>query len=227
MGELDEAVVIEFPLRGVWRAYHTPATRIPSHGTDILGQRYAFDFVRVDERDGWHIHPAGGLRTTLIGVPTHECYAWGQPVHAVHDGEVVAAVDGIDERGWLHPVRELAGVLRRGISYSPGNGYASLAGNHVLIRSGTTFSVYAHLVPGSVGVARGDTVRAGDLIGRVGHTGNSTAPHLHFQLMDGPDPTTAAGVPAAFRAYEVRRDEGWERVTDAIPAQADRIRSVA
>ncbi|HJS27439.1 MAG TPA: M23 family peptidase, partial [Actinomycetota bacterium] len=46
MGELDDPVVVGFPLRGEWAAATTPAHRIPSHGTDMLGQRYAFDFVR-------------------------------------------------------------------------------------------------------------------------------------------------------------------------------------
>ena len=48
MGELDDPVVVDFPLRGEWAAANTPAHRIPSHGTDMLGQRYAFDFVRID-----------------------------------------------------------------------------------------------------------------------------------------------------------------------------------
>jgi hypothetical protein len=74
--ELDGAVLVDFPLRAEWTAYNTPADRIPSHGTDMLGQRFAYDFIRVDRRKGWHVHPAGGLRSmdspdimTAHGVP--------------------------------------------------------------------------------------------------------------------------------------------------------------
>ena len=227
-GELDGAVVVEFPLRGEWRAYHTPATRIPSHGTDQLAQRYAFDLLRVDpDRPGWNVSPAGGLRSMMLGVPTRECYGWGQTVHAPLDGEVVAAVDGIPEHDWIHPLRELAGVLWTAVTFDPKKGFESVAGNHVLLRHGDVYSAHAHLVPGSVAVEAGAPVRAGDVIGRVGHSGNSTAPHLHFQLMDGPDPMTARAVPCAFRELEMHRDGAWVRVTDTIPVQTDRFRSVA
>lgn len=225
MAELAGAIPVAFPLRGVWRAMTTPAARIPSHGTDILGQRYAYDLIRLDERDAFH--PASKLRTILIGVPTRECYGWGEPVHAALDGEVVTAVDGIPERERIHPIRELVAVLWAGISYRPERGFGALAGNHVIVASGAVFHAYVHLATGSVAVAAGDRVRAGNPIGRVGHTGNSTSPHLHFQLMDGPDPLVASGVPAAFRELEVERDGTWTRVTDAIPAATDRIRSVA
>ena len=82
------------------------------------------------------------------------------------------------------------------------------------------------MTTGSVAVAVGQQVRAGDVLGRVGHTGNSTAPHLHFQLMDGPDPLTARGVPCAFRTYEVWREGAWQRVASSIPTSTERIRSV-
>jgi hypothetical protein len=98
MGELDDPVVVDFPLRGEWAAATTPAHTIPSHGTDMLGQRYAFDFVRIDDRRGFHLHPAGTLQSYLIGGRTRDCYGWGQPVHAVFDGAVVEAVDGVPER---------------------------------------------------------------------------------------------------------------------------------
>ena len=105
--ELSNAVVVEFPLRGEgWVAVNSPADRIPSHGTNILGQRFAYDFLMADQRTRLHYHPAGWLRTFLFGVPTRECYAWGAPVHAPFDGLIVRAVDGHPERTRIHPVRE-------------------------------------------------------------------------------------------------------------------------
>jgi hypothetical protein len=41
-----EPIVVHFPLRGGSTAFHTPAEKVPSHGTDQLGQRFAYDFVR-------------------------------------------------------------------------------------------------------------------------------------------------------------------------------------
>ena len=227
MGELDDPVVVEFPLRGEWAAANTPAHRIPSHGTDMLGQRYAFDFVRIDHRKGFHLHPAGSLRSWVIGVRTRECYGWGQPVHAAFDGEVVTAVDGVPQREWLQVVRELALVLKSAVTFDPAKrGVTPVAGNHVVMRTDGTFAFYAHLAPGTVAVEPGDAVSAGEVIGRVGHTGNSTAPHLHFQLMDSADPLEAKGIPSAFATYEAEREGRWERVERGIPGRRERIRSI-
>lgn len=225
--ELEGAVVVEFPLRGErWVAVNTPGDRIPSHGTDILGQRFAYDLLQVDSRRSLRDHPAGILRRLIVGIRTRDCYAWGAEIHAPFDGEIVRASDGLEERGWIHPVRELALVLKNAFTFSPDR-LPSILGNHVIMHSGEIFAGFAHLVPGSVAVEAGQTVRRGDVLGRVGHTGNSTSPHLHFQLMDSPELITAKGVPCAFRAYEVLRDGGWERVENGVPRKVDRIRYLA
>jgi murein DD-endopeptidase MepM/ murein hydrolase activator NlpD len=223
--ELDRAVVVEFPLRGErWVAVNTPGDRIPSHGTDMLGQRFAYDLLKVDARGpGLRYHPAGILRGFFIGVRTRDCYAWGAEIHAPFDGEIVRAADGVVERRWIHPMREPVLAFKNAVTFSPAR-LPAVLGNHVIMRRGDLFAAFAHLAPGSVAVAPGQAVRNGDVLGRVGHTGNSTAPHLHFQLMDSPDPMRARGVPCAFRTYEVLRNGNWERVENGIPRKVDRIR---
>ena len=83
-------------------------------------------------------------------------------------------------------------------------GVDALAGNHVVIaHEGGVHSVYGHLAPGSVKVSAGDTVAAGQAIGGLGGSGNSTEPHLHFHLCDSPSPLMCAGMPVKFDAIEL------------------------
>ncbi len=223
--ELTHAAVVAFPLRGEWFAVHSPGSHIPSHGTDQLAQRYAFDLQRLD--DHRRLHAASSLRTWVVGVPMRECYGYGDPVHAALDGVVVTASDGAAERRWLHPLRELFHIIATALTFRPNErSVRRVVGNHIIVKSEAGFAVYAHLAPGSVAVTEGQAVRAGDVLGLVGSTGNSTAPHLHFQLMDQPDALVAKAVPAVFDAYERRLGNGWEPVHHSVPGTTERIRSV-
>jgi murein DD-endopeptidase MepM/ murein hydrolase activator NlpD len=75
----------------------------------------------------------------------------------------------------------------------------AVAGNYVVIdHANGEFSVYCHLQEGSIRVKPGDRVNKAMVIAKVGNTGNSGAPHLHFQLMDSPDFFTANGLPMMF-----------------------------
>lgn len=226
MTTLANPTVVDFPLRGEgWMAVTTPATRVPSHGVDLLGQRYAYDLLRVDRRRGVHFHPAGSVRGLLIGGRTRDCYAWGAPVHSPIDGVIVRALHGMPERGWIHPIRELAIAIKNGLTFRPER-LPAILGNHVILQSGDIYAAFVHLAPGTIVVTNGQRMSTGDLIGRIGHTGNSTSPHLHFQLMDSPDPMTAQGIACAFRAYEVERNGTWVRVNNGIPSRRERLRSI-
>lgn len=75
----EQPITIGFPLRGEWLAPTTPAEKIPSHGTDRMGLRYAFDFLQVNfEGKTKAFHDRSFLRYFFLGVPLESCYCWGE-----------------------------------------------------------------------------------------------------------------------------------------------------
>ena len=86
--------VVEFPLRGEWTAINTPAYRIPSHGTDMLGQRYAFDFIRISRKPLMYLSSKSVLHHAFGRVSVKECFGWAQPVYSPCEGKVVTSSDG-------------------------------------------------------------------------------------------------------------------------------------
>ena len=96
----------------------------------------------------------------------------GVAVLAAADGRVVRLRDGI------------ADVSVRSAGKSAVEGRE--CGNGVVIRHEGGFETqYCHLARGSIGVKAGDHVRAGDVIGRVGLSGQTEYPHLHFTVRQG------------------------------------------
>src|SRR5690606_13748776 len=83
-------------------------------------------------------------------------------------------------------------------------GGRAVGGSQVMIDHGNgEYSFYAHLKPGSVRVKEGDTVETGAQLGLLGSSGNSTEPHLHFQVCDAPDPLLCAGIPIQWADAEL------------------------
>lgn len=223
-------VVIELPLRGEWVTPNTPGTKIPSHGTDLLGVRYAYDFVRLGPGPkGNRFYKSGPLRYLIFGVPLQDCYGWGQPIFCSAPGIVVEAADGMPERNPVHVLRDGLLMFKNARTFQTDRTAdpRELSGNYVLVETADGYALYAHAQNGSVKVARGDKVATGQHLANVGHSGNSTAPHLHFHLMDRQDPWQAQGILCCFREYEVLRGDTWQTVLNGIPKDTDRIRKLA
>lgn len=194
------AVELSLPFAGRWLARNSPARRVPSHGSDLFGERYAIDFIGVDDR-----HRTAGTRDwrTLVATEAPDRFAaFGRPVLAPGGGTVVA-VHGAEPD---HEARRSQLAL---VPYALGQaarirrGAGAVAGNHVVVHlpESDTFVLLAHLQSGSIRVSPGQRVVDGEQIARCGNSGNSTQPHVHLQVMDDGDPRVARGVPMAFRRF--------------------------
>jgi biotin carboxyl carrier protein len=162
-------------------------------GTNVLsnyhyeyeGQRYAFDLVQENKQFSYNGDP----------LKNESYYAFGKEIIAPADGTVVSVFNDT-------PDNEPVGVMNEKVP----------AGNLVVIdHGGKEFSYLAHLKKGSIKVKPGDKVKTGDFIGLLGNSGNSSEPHLHFQVSDGPD---------LFEAKSLRIQ--WKG--DLSPAKGDTIK---
>lgn len=153
----------------------------PINGQLWAAERYAIDYLqfRPDDR------LASGDPTKL------ESFAYfGADIHAVSDGPVVGAVDGLPE--------QTPGTSPTGLPLD------QYAGNHIVQDLGDgNYALYAHIKTGAVKVKVGDRLSAGQVIGAVGNTGNSDAPHLHFHVMSTPDPLRSNGLPFVFTKFRL------------------------
>ncbi len=126
------------------------------------------------------------------GSRVEQYYGFGAELLAVADGTVVYVRDGMPEETPNQPPVAVKAT-------------ADYAGNSVVLEiQPGVFAAYAHLQPGSLRVQVGDRVTAGQVLGLLGNTGNSSAPHLHFGLQDGPDLLTSNSLPFVFDRYTLQ-----------------------
>jgi murein DD-endopeptidase MepM/ murein hydrolase activator NlpD len=134
-------------------------------------ERYAIDWIQADEEG--HIVLPDANHTKLADFP-----AYGEPIISATDGKVVEVVDRYRD----NPPGELDQDLT----------LQDAGGNHVIVAiGGGKYALYAHLKPNSIRVQVGDRVRKGQQLGQLGNSGNTSAPHLHFHVMDAPLPLGA------------------------------------
>ncbi|MGW8571225.1 M23 family metallopeptidase [Streptomyces niveus] len=205
------------PVSGRWTALNSPATKVPSHGIHSYGQTYAIDILAAPDPDP---RPPFAMLWPLVRGNSHYP-AFGAPVLAVADATVVRVLNGRRDHLTRTSLPALAWMMLIESPLRESAGPSWIVGNHVVLDLGDgTYAMYAHLKQGSVTVAAGDRVRAGQRIAACGNTGNSTESHVHFQLMDGPDLDTARGIPFTWRGVGVPANgESFTPEPEATPAE--------
>lgn len=184
-------VVFGPPLRGSGYIAGDGCCDAPRHVMALLNvdgawwnaQRYAIDWEQLDTQNRlWVPQPGRG--------PTpQDFHIYGKDLLAVADARVVAAVDGLPDQPPHHPdpVPE-----------------DQADGNHVILDvGGGVYVLYAHIAPHTVAVGGGQSVTKGQLLGKVGNSGHTLAPHLHLQAMDRPSSLAANGVPYVFERFQM------------------------
>jgi hypothetical protein len=185
-----------FPLKGDVQMAFLPLSYI--HHRSAASQEFAVDLVAANQKDAATFTDLS--RPNPMALTDYA--VWGREVYAIGDGLVMDVGDKFPEKLMSDPVKfnqpdYVTGVLKELI---PQIGWTNaVAGNYVIIdHANGEYSIYAHLQEGSLRVRKGDRVNKGMVIAKVGNTGNSSAPHLHFQLSDGPNFFTANGLPMMF-----------------------------
>jgi len=201
IGIQGEPVRLAPPLRGdQWLAANGPGNGthhrrswLAHDGRAWFPERFAIDFLRLH-----------GDRLTNGDPADNQSYrGYGEEVLAVADATVTSVIDGIADNV---PANRTSGTLTSD----------TMGGNLVVLDLGRgRHAFYSHLQAGSIRVRQGDRVTSGQPLALLGNSGNSNAPHLHFQVGDGPSLLFSNGLPFVFDSFE---HEGRTR-TNEIPLQ--------
>jgi hypothetical protein len=185
------AVVLGPPLQGgEWYASdgccadesHHRRGLAPINGQMLVAQRYAIDWYLLDDQ-----------HRTWVGDPSKitSYLSYDKPAIAAADGVVVDTLDGLPDTTSLPEPPPIPPI-------------SETVGNHVtLMIAPDVYLLYAHFKPGTVAVQRGQQVKRGDVLGHVGSSGNSSTPHLHFQVMTTGTFFPTDSPPFAFDCFEL------------------------
>lgn len=156
---------------------------LPVNGELHYAQRFAIDWMQLD---------ASARFSRGDGKDVHDYADYGAKVIAVADGTVVETLSSLDD--------QTVGSLPDPKTITMEN----VDGNHIVLDLGDgRYAFYAHLQKNSLLVAKGDHVKRGQTLALLGNTGNTSAPHLHFHLMDGPSVLGSSGLPYVIDHFQV------------------------
>jgi len=176
-------------------------TGLPVNGKIYFAQRFAIDWMKLDD---------AGRMVNGDASKVENYVDYGAEVLAVADGTVVETLNTLDE--------QVPGKLPDPATITLEN----VDGNHVVIDLGKgLYAFYAHLQKDSVLVKEGQHVKLGQVLGKLGNTGNTSGPHLHFHLMDGPSVLGSSGLPYEIDGFGLAGAVSAEKFATAPTLEGD------
>jgi Peptidase family M23 len=176
-------------------------TGLPVNGEIYFSQRFAIDWMKLDD---------AGRMVKGDASKVENYVDYGAEVLAVAEGTVVETLNTLDE--------QVPGKLPDPATITLEN----IDGNHVVIELGKgVYAFYAHLQKESVLVKKGQRVKRGQVLGKLGNTGNTSAPHLHFHLMDGPSVLGSNGLPYVIDGFALEGEVSAEKFAAAPTLDGD------
>lgn len=208
----EQKVLLDLPFKGVclvsdghdFLAHHR---RIPlmnafveKTGIKANSARFAYDFMLTDLNG--NVYKQDGSRV-------EDFYGWGKPVLCPGDGVIVSAAhekaDNSVGRS-LPPIapEQYEQLRMQAFEQLEKIGLEEFQGNHVIIDHGNgEFSLIDHMQKDSVTVNVGDKVTRGTVLGKIGNSGDSGTPHIHYGLQNGKDTLNSEGLPSKFGKFEL------------------------
>ena len=202
-------VFVDSPLRGKYSMINACCvskthrrTVLPINNKVSLSQRFALDIIRMNDNGEYFNGDPKNLQNWI-------CY--GNNIYSMTAGTVHHTNDGLND--------QLPGSLPDPSQYRSTD---DVLGNSIVIQYNNMFILYAHLVNNSLRVKKGDIVYPGQLLGKLGNSGNSSGPHLHIHICDSPLIFGSNGIGFGFKNfihygnYDIQRFDNVDSVTELI-----------
>ena len=186
--------VLSLPFKDEWYVFWGGDTKEQNYHVSSKSQRHAFDYVIMDP---------GNKTYRTDGKANEDYYAFGQPLYAPCDAEVISVIEGVKDNipGEMNPKQ--------------------LTGNTVVLKTTSEYILLAHFKMNSIKVKAGDKVKKGQLLGLCGNSGNSSEAHLHFHIQNQEKMEGASG----FKCYFEKILVNGLLKTDYSPVKGERIRN--
>ena len=180
-GQFDEDIFLnyqtktelELPFENEWHIVWGGRSVIQNQHFVNRHERYAMDILQT----------INGVSFIGDGTNNEDYYCFGKRLNAPGSGKIIALENNIEDN--------IPGTLAE-------------SGNFIIIdHLNGEFSYMVHLKQYSIIVSVGDTVVKGQEVGKVGNSGNSTQPHLHYHMQATSEGSTSIGLPTQFLNYYV------------------------